>query len=82
MSKEELIEEMVTAVMEDFDLRWPGDDIVIPFNSFADQGFDYQERHHTAFVLAIECLNQHGWFNRERDLREVFDYMEKIFGEE
>ena len=62
-----------------FDIRWPGDEIIIPCNSFSDEGFDYEERHHTAFVLAIECLNQHGWFNREKDLREVYDFMEKHF---
>lgn len=64
---------------KDFDLRWPGDECIIPGNVFSDEAFKYEGRHHTAFILAIECLNQHGWFNRESDLKEVFDYFEKNY---
>ena len=42
--------------------------------------FDYTKSHHTAMILSIECMNEHGWFQREREMIAIRDFIEKLCG--
>ena len=42
--------------------------------------FDYTKGHHTAMILSKECMNDHGWFQREREIIELTEFIEKICG--
>ena len=58
------------------------DEILDYFNNIRTEesqpsGFNYTQGHHTAMILSIECMNQHGWFERERQMAEIKDYIEK-----
>lgn len=42
--------------------------------------FDYTKGHHTAMVLSRECMNEHGWFQREREIIQLTEFIEKLCG--
>lgn len=44
--------------------------------------FNYTKGHHTAMVLSRECMNEHGWFQREREMIELKDFIENLCGYE
>jgi hypothetical protein len=37
--------------------------------------FVYEKKHDTAMVLASECLRNHGWFNREHDFNDLWQFI-------
>lgn len=37
--------------------------------------FVYEKKHDTAMVLASECLRNHGWFSREHDFNDLWQFI-------
>jgi len=39
------------------------------------EAFVYEKKHDTAMILASECLRNHGWFNREHDFNDLWQFI-------